>query len=151
MQKVRSLHIAGLFLLTFAGITSCARNLYYLDVVADGAPVITDNAEEETTEITFSADLYKTDTESVAAVTGNQSFSVELYISLKYTASSEPDTINNKSTERVEIGEESEPELLFSYVSPTAEMQPGEYWLEFVWMDDDGYHIVESQAAAYGG
>lgn len=151
MQKVRSLHIAGLFLLTFAGITSCARNLYYLDVVADGAPVITDNAEEETTEITFSADLYKTDTESFAAVTGNQSFSVELYISLKYTVSSEPDTINNKSTERIEILEGTDPVLEFSYEGLTAEMQPGEYWLEFVWMDDDGYHIVESQAAAYGG
>lgn len=149
MRNIRSIcSILALFVV-IAGFSSCARNLFYLDISAAGAPLISDNDAAGTTEITYTAQIYRVTAESSAAIKTGRSFEIELYVSLKYISQAEPDTVKNKYTELLVVGEDAGTELAFSYEGPGTEMQPGRYWLEYVWIDDEGYHLLESESAVY--
>jgi hypothetical protein len=132
--------------------TGCARDRYFLEIVPDegGITIVEDGSGS--TAFSIEASIVGTFSEGNTEPS-EAKYGVELYVALKQgiqaafeDGGTPPASIFN---ETIVVDETFAPTYEFTYEADTSTLESGQYWFEFVWLDDSGYNIIETPPRGY--
>lgn len=145
----RTYHLFFFLLLITAVLPfgSCARPTMVLNITPDGAPVF--ETRDTTVLVTSGSTITPAVIESIAGGSSKKDISVQVYVSLKYKSSEEAAEVLNIEEDTIAVDESFEGRYEFQREIDSGSIDSGLYWMEYVWIDDAGYTIKESETAVY--
>lgn len=149
-MKTARLFFAAVCILILFAVSSCSRPALIVQIESEAPPLISAaEASPETVRIQTNAEVTPLFSDTAGGGSSQKDISVEVFVSLKHVPAAGSSDVTNIAEESFSVGETFENPYQFVHDVSGGEMENGHYWVEFLWIDDGGYNIQETETAVY--